>query len=220
MSEYTSDWFSNTIVNFEYIKFNHKSDFNRILEIGCHEGRSTCWMLQNMLSDTGTITCIDPFANYHINPFTGEKPTEDRTWENRFRVNTAEVKKPEQNIDVHVALSFPTLAKFIVEQREFDFVYIDGNHCCDAVMADAVMAWSLLKPGGFMLFDDYLFEDEPDVLDRGKIAIDAFCTSFSRQLDFYFINYQLAIRKKPSDHLELMNAIANAKFLEKEKNVT
>jgi putative two-component system response regulator len=54
----------------------------------------------------------------------------------------------------------------------------------------------LLKPGGFMLFDDYLFEDEPDVLDRGKIAIDAFCTSFTRQLDFYLINYQLAVRKK------------------------
>lgn len=47
-----------------------------------------------------------------------------------------------------------------------------------------------------MLFDDYLFEDEPDILNRGKIAIDAFCTSFARQLEYHMINYQLAIRKK------------------------
>jgi len=199
MPTFTSDWFTKNIPNFEHIKRNLEiniGEINNILEIGAHEGRATCWMMQNMLSDTGTITSVDPFANHHINPFTGEKATEDRTWEKRFRANTAEAKRPGQTQQVHVALSFPTLAQFIVDQRRFDFIYIDGNHCCDAVMADAVMAWSLLVPGGIMLFDDYLFEDEPDVLDRGKIAIDAFCNSFVRQLDYYVINYQLAIAKK------------------------
>jgi predicted O-methyltransferase YrrM len=62
------------------------------------------------------------------------------------------------------------------DKKQFDFIYIDGNHCCDNVLADAVMSWTMLKPGGIMLFDDYLYEDLPDVLDRGKIAIDAFCT--------------------------------------------
>lgn len=47
-----------------------------------------------------------------------------------------------------------------------------------------------------MLFDDYLFEDVPDILDRGKLAIDAFCTSFSRQLDYYVLCYQLGVRKR------------------------
>lgn len=196
MLDFTSDWFSKRIENFEHIKNNYDRPFDSILEIGCHEGRSTCWMLENMLSDAGTMVCVDPFANYHINPFNGEKATDERTWEQRFRNNTTTVKKPDQTLDVHVALSYPTLAKFIVEQREFDFIYIDGNHCCDAVMADAVMAWGLLKPGGFMLFDDYLFIDEPDILDRGKIAIDAFCASFTRHLDYYVLNYQLGVRKR------------------------
>jgi len=199
MPTFTSDWFTKNIPNFEHIKRNLEINIggiNSILEIGAHEGRATCWMMQNMLSDTGTITSVDPFANNHINPFNGQKPTEDRTWEKRFRSNTAEAILPGQIQNVHVALSFPTLAQFIVDQRQFDFIYIDGNHCCDAVMADAVMAWSMLVPGGIMLFDDYLFEDEPDVLDRGKIAIDAFCNCFVRQLDYYVINYQLAIAKK------------------------
>lgn len=196
MLEFTSDWFSKQIENFEHIIDNYDGDFDSILEIGCHEGRSTCWMLENMLSDTGTIVCVDPFANYHVNPFNGETAAADRTWENRFRSNTAQVKKPDQQIELHVALSYPTLAKLVVEQRQFDFIYIDGNHCCDAVMADAVMAWGLLNPGGFMLFDDYLFADLPDILDRGKIAIDAFCASFTRHLDYYVLNYQLGVRKR------------------------
>ena len=73
MPEYTSDWFTNTIINFNHIKDNYGRKFDRILEIGCHEGRSTCWMLENMLSDTGTISCVDPFANDHINPFNGQQ---------------------------------------------------------------------------------------------------------------------------------------------------
>ena len=199
MAEFTSDWFTKNISNFEHIKKNleiNLGGINNVLEIGAHEGRATCWMIENMLSDTGTITSVDPFANHHINPFTGEKPTKDRTWENRFRANTAEVLKSTQTQNVHVALSFPTLAQFIVDKQQFDFIYIDGNHCCDADMADAVMAWSLLVPGGIMLFDDYLFEDEPDILDRGKIAIDAFCASFTRQIEWYTLNYQLGIGKK------------------------
>jgi predicted O-methyltransferase YrrM len=199
MAEFTADWFSANIGNFTHVTNNLKLNLgtiDNVLEIGAHEGRATCWMLQNMLSDTGTMTCVDPFANHHVNPFNGETATKDRTWEKRFRTNTAEVKKPKQKLNVHVALSFPTLAQFIVDKKQFDFIYIDGNHCCDAVMADAVMAWSLLKPGGIILFDDYLFEDEPDVLDRGKMAIDAFINCFVRQIDWYTLNYQIGIGKK------------------------
>ena len=193
--EFTSDWFSHNIGNFSAIK-EFLGEVNDILEIGSYEGRATCWMLENMLSDKGTITCIDPFANNQINPFNGEVATEDRTWENRFRKNIALYKKSKQKIDINVALSFPTLAKFIVENRKFDFIYIDGNHCCDTVMSDAVMAWGLLRKGGVLLFDDYLFENDPDILGRGKLSIDAFCTAFTRQFRWVLINYQLAIQKQ------------------------
>ena len=199
MAEFTSDWFTHNIPNFEHISKNlieHLDSIDNVLEIGSHEGRSTCWILENMLSRTGSITCIDPFANYHINPFTEQIGAQGSEWEQRFRRNTAEVKLPTQNLTVRVALSYPTLAQMVVEQRQFDFIYIDGNHCCDNVLADAVMCWSMLKPGGIMLFDDYLYEDLPDVLDRGKIAIDAFCTCFTRQIDWFTIGYQLAIGKK------------------------
>jgi predicted O-methyltransferase YrrM len=199
MLEFTSDWFTRNIPNFEHIKNNLQTNLgsiDAILEVGAHEGRATCWMMQNMLSDTGTIISVDPFANYHVNPFTGEFPTAERTWENRFRSNTQQARKPKQTQIVHVACSFPILAQLIVERKQFDFIYIDGNHCSDAVLADAVMAWGLLKPGGIMLFDDYLSEDESDVLNRSKMSIDAFCNAFIKQLNWYVTGYQLAIGKQ------------------------
>ena len=71
MPHFTSDWFSNALVNFDYITnyLQKQKTVDSILEIGSHEGRSTCWMLENMLSDTGTITCIDPFADRPVTAF-------------------------------------------------------------------------------------------------------------------------------------------------------
>jgi len=38
--------------------------------------------------------------------------------------------------------------------EHFDFIYIDGAHEAKFVIQDAVLALPLLKPGGYILFDD------------------------------------------------------------------
>jgi predicted O-methyltransferase YrrM len=194
MPTFTVDWFTHIADNFVHIRENLES-VDSILEIGCNEGRSTCWMLENMLSLTGTITCIDPFANTHINPFNPEKVTEDRTTENRFRSNVAEAKKAKQKINIMPELSYTGLAKLIVKGQQYDFIYVDGNHTAEPALTDACMCWGLLKPGGVMLFDDYLWEDEADHFDRCKMSIDAFTTLFRRQFKFIVLNYQLGVQK-------------------------
>lgn len=202
MTQFTSDWFTNALVNFDFItKYLMKEkSITDILEIGSHEGRSTCWMLENMLSEDGRMTCIDPFAN---KPLTAFAPTadqnsvpDDRTIENRFRANIAEVKKPNQTVDVIVDISFPALAQLLVKKEQYDFIYVDGSHHSDEVLADAVMSFGLLRPGGVMLFDDYLWEDDPKHLGRAKSSIDAFVNMFYDRLKLGLVNYQLAIVKK------------------------
>lgn len=199
MTQFTSDWFTNALVNFEYIK-NYLRDtqpINDILEIGSHEGRSTCWMLENMLTDTGTITCVDPFADRTVTAFSYDTIPEDRSIEHRFRSNTAEFKKPNQTLEVHANLSFPALAELIVQKRQYDFIYVDGSHSADDVLADAVMCFGMLRPGGVMLFDDYLWEDGVlAYLGRPKQSIDAFVNMFYHRLKLGLVNYQLAIVKK------------------------
>jgi len=198
MPHFTSDWFTNAIVNFDYITnyLNKEKQINSILEIGSHEGRSACWMLENMLSDTGTMTCIDPFADRPVTAFAEDSIPEDRTIETRFRANIAEVKGANQTVNVMVDLSFSALAQLIVAKQQYDFIYVDGTHHADEVLADAVMCFGMLQSGGVMLFDDYLWEDDPRHLGRCKASIDAFVNMFYDRLKLGLVNYQLAIVKK------------------------
>jgi predicted O-methyltransferase YrrM len=200
MPQFSSDWFTNALVNFDYIKtylIKEEKAINDILEIGSHEGRSSCWMLENMLTDTGTMTCIDPFADRPVTAFSYDSIPEDRSIENLFRANTAEVRKPGQTLEVVANMSFHALAQLIVDKRQYDFIYVDGSHNADDALADAVMCFGLLRPGGVMLFDDYLWEDGVSAyLGRPKQSIDAFVNMFYHRLKLGLVNYQLAIVKK------------------------
>lgn len=196
MAEYTSDWFTYAIDNFEIVKKAFLVDIDQILEIGSHEGRSASWILQNMLGDQGTLTCIDPFANHDINPFRDETYAIDEDVFRRFQANVGEAKKPNQTVNILRGTSYYALAGLISQRKTFDFIYVDGNHQADATLADACMCFGLLKPGGYMLFDDYLWDHLPDVLDRGKMSIDAFVNMFLPNINISSIGYQFLIQKK------------------------
>jgi predicted O-methyltransferase YrrM len=61
---------------------------------------------------------------------------------------------------------------------QFDFIYVDGSHQAADVLLDASMAFRLLRLGGIMVLDDYLWHETQagnrDPLTVPKMAIDAF----------------------------------------------
>lgn len=71
-------------------------------------------------------------------------------------------------------------------QGYFDFVYIDGSHQAPDVLLDAILGFELLRIGGLMVFDDYLWQEQlpggSDPLRCPKISIDAFKTIYCRKL--------------------------------------
>jgi len=190
---FTQDWFTHNTTNFEDSK-KRLGNVNSILEIGCYEGRGTCWMLENMLADTGSITCIDPFLGVD-NPERADPGLRYKPLEDRFNYNVAVSKKPTQTVNVIPSGSYTALAALIVAGMQFDFIYVDGDHAGEAAMTDACMAWGLLKQGGIMMFDDYFWDHVPDVLDRPKMAIDAFMNTFSRRFTVTTVGYQIGIQK-------------------------
>lgn len=192
---FTADWFSNGVVNFEFVKNHADSKLDSILEIGSHEGRATCWMLENLLAEDGTITCIDPFGNTPLNAYKNDALPDQRIIQDIHRHNTDLAKKPGQKVEVMPVMSYHGLAQLIVDRREFDLIYVDGSHCSDAVLADATMAFGLLKKEGYMIFDDYLWNESPDVLDHPKASIDAFVNMFRKHIAIGMINYQYVIQK-------------------------
>ena len=75
---FTADWFSNGLVNFNFVKEHAEQKLSSILEIGSHEGRATCWMLENLLAEDGTMTCIDPFGNTPLNAYKNDELPEQQ----------------------------------------------------------------------------------------------------------------------------------------------
>jgi len=174
---FTEDWFTNNIPNFEKC-MAAMPEKKLFLEIGSYEGRSTCWLLENGLTDKGSIVCIDPFPNL--------SEVEARFWSNVHATQGS-----EQKVTLFKKPSYEALAEMIGHKYVFDFIYVDGSHAPDAALTDACMAWGLLRQGGIMLFDDYLYPEE-----QTKDGIDAFLCAFLGKFEPLINNYQLAVRKK------------------------
>lgn len=179
---FTEDWVTHNTPNFEKCMKALDAPHHHFLEIGCFEGRATCWMLQNGLERDGYITCIDTFKPYW---YTGGDLLE------KFQTNVREVKKPNQVVSTVQMDSYQGLSMLIQQKQVFDFIYIDGDHSPSGVLTDACMAWGLLRKGGVMLFDDYEYDKEPT-----KVGIQGFMQGFTDKCDLVLQNYQLAVRKK------------------------
>lgn len=193
---FTADWFSNTIVNWQWI-LERIDRPGRMLEIGSHEGRSTVWFLENFLASDGEIVCVDPMLNSPISAY-DDSSVADHTdlIVDVFRHNTELVRAPDQIVTLYREPSMLAMSRMILDQEQFDVIYVDGCHNAEDVLADAVMAFRLLKTGGIMVFDDYLWNNVPDILDRPKLSIDAFVNLFQRRISIGAINYQMIIRKE------------------------
>lgn len=140
---FSRDWFSHNIPRWErwFAEFKGRPGL-RFLEIGSFEGCSTTWLLENVLTGAGsTIECVDLFEP---DPNVGE-------YLPRFRENVAPwasqvVERKGPSEVVLKQLSGP-----------YDMIYVDGLHTAYGALSDGVLAWPLLKVGGLMVFDDYLW---------------------------------------------------------------
>jgi len=166
------------------------------LEIGSFEGRSTVWIMENMMQDGDEIHCVDTWEGGE------EHSAEDMAAvEKRFshNIGVAVNKFPDRVAIWQKGTSTRNLAGIIQYEGEggFDFIYIDGSHIAKDVLTDACMAWPLLKPKGLMVFDDYLWSPSArDILHRPKAAIDAFTNLFAEEVEIVHVGYQLVVRKK------------------------
>jgi len=190
--QYTKDWFGWAPRVWEQLT-PHLPERKNFLEIGSYEGRSAVWTIENMMEDGGEIYCIDTWKGG------AEHTPEDMAGtEARFHNNILTVREafPERKVNKLKGLSTEWIPSLICEKLEFDFIYIDGSHLAKDVLTDACMAWPLLKKGGFMVFDDYAWKPPGfTLLQRPKVAVDAFINMFEDELLIAHSGYQLIVRK-------------------------
>ena len=190
--QYTKDWFSWSPGVWEQL-IPHLPARKNFLEIGSFEGRSAVWIVQYMMEDGGELICVDTWEGgaEHVN---GEMSgAEDRFKHNIDLIMGNFVDRDVQPIK---STSVDALGNLISYKKQFDFIYIDGSHLAKDVLTDACMAWPLLKKGGFMVFDDYLWKPQGfTLLQRPKVAIDTFVNMFEDELIVAHSGYQLVVRK-------------------------
>lgn len=164
----------------------------KVLEIGSFEGASACYLIQTLGEKHDLeLHCIDTWEGGVEHKTDGNCPTDMNAVERRFTHNTqlamSSVSKSIKLIS-HKGLSDEHLPRLIAagQSGTFDFVYIDGSHQAPDVLSDAVLSFKLLKVGGVMGFDDYLWSEKlpygVDPLRCPKAAVDAFVNLFIRKL--------------------------------------
>jgi predicted O-methyltransferase YrrM len=190
--QYTKDWFSWSPGVWEQL-IPHLPARKNFLEIGSFEGRSAVWIVQYMMEDGGELICVDTWEGgaEHVN---GEMSgAEDRFKHNIDLIMGNFVDRDVQPIK---STSIDALGNLISYKKQFDFIYIDGSHLAKDVLTDACMAWPLLKSKGFMVFDDYSWKPPGfTLLQRPKVAVDAFINMFEDELIVAHSGYQLIVRK-------------------------
>lgn len=172
VSNFTADWSKHLAC------YAGKEDV-ALLEIGCFEGRSTLWFLQNILTHpSASITCVDSFSRRG-----GEPRFDHNIAFSGLSSRTTKLKGRSEEV-------LPRLATL-----RFDVVYIDGSHRAVDVLMDAMASWQILKPGGTMIFDDYGWGQGKQPADRPGPAIDLFIDTMGSRAELLHREYQVILRK-------------------------
>lgn len=200
MPTFTQDWFGTRLHLIEPTTREFINKTITMLEIGVYEGRSTLWFLENILThqNAGMIV-IDTFEGSLEHKSMGASRDDLR---NKF----------ESNISAHkekVVIRQGKSQNIVHQMRGeiFDLVYIDGSHDASDVLFDALDSFRVLKRGGIIMFDDYTWthwsdrykDGVPDRLkfiEEPKMAIDAFLSIFSDDIDVLVKAEQVHIRKR------------------------
>jgi Methyltransferase domain len=173
----TTDWTSGNFSTWRRVLRPWRDRPLRILEIGSWEGRSALFFLN--FFPRARLVCVDSFEEYPVN-------------EERFDRNVAGFAGRIEKIK---GQSVPALDRLVAERRQFDLVYLDGDHGYDAVMADSLRVWSLVEPGAAVIWDDYRWGRWLPPERRTKAAVDEFLQERSGQYRLLAENYQLIVER-------------------------
>jgi len=184
------NWFKQTAENnFKTQLTPLAGKFNlRFLQIGAYTGDATVWLVDNILTQRNSV-----LEDVDIWTGSDEKVHKSMDW--------ADIEKV---YDSRIALR-PNVIKYKMDSKKylgsmekvtFDFIYIDGDHTVKGVLQDAILAWRLLKPGGIIAFDDYLWTDPRGIEYQPGLAIDTFVGIVKDDSEVLISNAQVWLKKK------------------------
>lgn len=185
-----SDWFTDHIPVWKAALADYRDKQGiQYLEVGVFEGRSSIWMIENILTHSSSrATVIDPFVMV----------SETGDVEQIFRANLHASGGADRTTIIK-GYSQVELRKLPLDS--YDIIYIDGSHAAPDVLEDIVLAWRLLNDGGLLILDDYEWPEDLAPEQKPRIAIDAFVRCFRGQIEVVHSAYQVFLRKRAAKSL-------------------
>ena len=181
------NWFVGQGYNFESNLRHLEGKPNlKFLQIGAFVGDASVWLLSEILTDpTSTLTDVDTWEG------SDELEHENINWVNAYEYYLSRTSKYDNVLAIKSKSEYamPNL------NHKYDFIYIDGDHTSKVVGEDAEGAWGLLKSGGILAFDDYLWGPGLKPEDTPKPAIDKFLKEHEGEYVQLVDSYQVWIRK-------------------------
>ena len=176
---FTSDIFSHRISMWTEQFKPLKDRAIAVLQVGCYQGMSACWLLDELLSHPESkLTCID------------------RQLEPDFKENISKT-----GASAKVTLLEGEIHKLMANCTSESFDVINLQARCKLSQhaeKNALIAWDLLKPGGMIVFSGYGWRNPKDARQDPKAGIDRFLNSVKGQwqlVDLSAPTLQLIIRK-------------------------
>lgn len=172
-----------------------------VLEIGSWEGRSTCWLLEHVLThEAAKITCVDTFAGSfeHTNVFQFDSNYLQSIQE-RFDFNVGQTGMSDK-VQKIVGMSNEVVRS--LPFNAYDFAYIDGSHIASDVLQDTILVWPLVKVGGYIIFDDYNFKYPEKPFWNTQLAVDTFVQIFQDKLNVIHVRHQVIVEKLEASQIK------------------
>lgn len=134
----------------------------RALEIGAYEGKSTVWIVENMIAPypSSMLEVVDAWPGPEYQPM-----------KERFLYNVMATECHDR-VRIHSKPSAQVLHS--LTSKSYDFIYVDGSHKLADVKHDTMQALRLIRSGGLILWDDYCCATTPkEEMDEVRAGVDA-----------------------------------------------
>jgi predicted O-methyltransferase YrrM len=193
-----------------FVNNNQHLPSPKVLEIGTYAGTSLIEIVRQIPNSHGTA--IDRWSSYDeidennlvnkgmlnenvvVKTLNTLKTIKENNIEQMFYDNVR-ISGLEDRIKGIKGDSSDVLLKMIKDRELFDFIYVDGSHKCLDVALDLFLSWQLLRVGGVMAIDDYLYTYEKDfttnVLEYPYHAVNHFLESHKNELTILEKGYRV-----------------------------
>lgn len=134
-----------------------------ILEIGALYGVSLAILYNHVVTrfESAKVICLDPFDGYYGKALDAvlNNPVDEMTFKRNMQLSNV----PQCDFDVIKSYSTDPIAIQSAKDLDIDLLIIDGDHSYEGVKFDFDHYFPSVKPGGYVIFDDYNAKEWPGV---------------------------------------------------------